>query len=439
MFKVAVVGRPNVGKSTLVNRIVGRQDAIVEERSGVTRDRKSYVAAWRGHSFELIDTGGWLEAGDALEVKISEQARSAMADCDIALFVVDAAVGITSEDADVAELLRRISKPVIVVANKAESESRRFNSWEFAALGFDDLIPVSALHGVMTGDLLDVLIDRLTENAPEGSIDLDDGENSETDVDDGIFSVAIVGRPNVGKSTLFNRMVGDDRAVVHDMPGTTTDTVDTVIETDIGVLRFLDTAGMRRRAKEASGTEYYSMVRALKAIDSADVAILVVDGREGVTHQDQRLAERVDAAGSPVVVVLNKWEDLSSEDKLIRGEEAEEKLAFLTYAPFIRISAKTGLGVHRILPAVQNAIVAYRRRIPTRELNVAISEFQTVHPPKGTKILYAVQGATDPPTFTLFSSRPIDAGYMRYLERKLRERFGLGPTPIKMRVRRRSD
>ena len=253
------------------------------------------------------------------------------------------------------------------------------------------------------------------------------------------LQTAIVGLPNVGKSTLFNRLVGDDLSVVHDMPGTTTDSVDTIVETEIGTLRFVDTAGMRRRANQSSGTEYYSMVRALKSIDRADVAILVVDGLEGVTHQDQRLAERIDAAGSPVVVVLNKWEELSAEEKVERGAEAEEKLAFLTYAPFIRISAKTGLATHRILPAVQNAIVAYRQRIPTRELNVAIAEFQSIHPPKGTKILYAVQGATDPPTFTLFSSRPIDNSYMRYLERKLRERFALGPTPIKMRVRRRSD
>ena len=437
MFKVAVVGRPNVGKSTLVNRIVGRQAAIVEERSGVTRDRKGYATRWRDVEFELIDTGGWLEAGDALDKKIAYQSKSAIDDCDVALLVVDAAVGMTNEDSDVAQLLRRSKKPVIVVANKAESEQRRLAAWEFASLGFDKLIPVSALHGVMTGDLLDELVAELLPLRVDGMADRPGGTTPEET--EGIFGVAIVGRPNVGKSTLFNRIVGDDRAVVHDMPGTTTDTVDTVIETEIGVLRFLDTAGMRRRAKEASGTEYYSMIRALKTIDGADVALLVIDGKEGVTHQDQRLAERIDAAGSPVVVVLNKWEDLSAEEKVSRGSEAEERLAFLTYAPFLRISAKTGLGTHRILPAVQNAIVAYRHRIPTRELNVAIGEFQSAHPPKGTKILYAVQGATDPPTFTFFSSRPIEAPYMRYLERKLRERFGLGPTPIKMRVRRRSD
>lgn len=438
MYKVAIVGRPNVGKSTLVNRIIGRQAAIVEERPGVTRDRKSYTATWRGTEFEVIDTGGWLEVGDDLEKKISSQAKSAIDSSDLVLFIVDSAVGITSEDANVGDLLRKSGKRTVVVANKAESDQRRLSSWEFAGLGFDDLIAVSALHGMMTGDLLDLVVDILNTIDTSTQEDLEEVE-AQSDADLGIFSVAIVGRPNVGKSTLFNRLVGDDRSVVHDMPGTTTDTVDTVIETSIGVLRFLDTAGMRKRAKEASGTEYYSMVRALKAIDAADVALLVVDGQEGVTHQDQRLAERVDAAGSPVLVILNKWEELSAEEKVLRGEEAEERLAFLTYAPFIRISALTGLGVHRILPAVQNAIVAYRHRIPTRELNVALGEFQAAHPPKGTKILYAVQGATDPPTFTFFSSRPIEPGYLRYLERKMRERFGMGPTPIKIRVRRRSD
>ncbi|MDA8277277.1 MAG: ribosome biogenesis GTPase Der [Actinomycetota bacterium] len=434
MKKVAIVGRPNVGKSTLVNRIVGRQEAIVEEKAGVTRDKKSYVASWRGVTFEIVDTGGFLAEGDELEEKISQKSLSAMGECDVALLVVDAAVGLTNEDSDVAKVLRRTKIPIIVVANKAESEARQFAAWEFAALGFDDLQPVSALHGTMTGDLLDLVVDKLGHF---DDIDGEEGKNTTKESD--IFAVAIIGRPNVGKSTLFNRLVGDDLSVVHDMPGTTTDSVDTIVETEIGTLRFVDTAGMRRRANQSSGTEYYSMVRALKSIDRADVAILVVDGQEGVTHQDQRLAERIDAAGSPVVVVLNKWEELSAEEKVVRGAEAEEKLAFLTYAPFIRISAKTGLATHRILPAVQNAIVAYRQRIPTRELNVAIAEFQSIHPPKGTKILYAVQGATDPPTFTLFSSRPIDNSYMRYLERKLRERFALGPTPIKMRVRRRSD
>ncbi len=437
LYKVAIIGRPNVGKSTLVNRIVGRQAAIVEEKSGVTRDRKGYITSWRGVDFEIVDTGGWLEHGDVLEKKISEQALLAIKECQLILFVVDGEVGVTGEDAAVASLLRRLEKPTIVAVNKAESDQRRMAAWEFAKLGFEDIVAISALHGMMTGDLLDVVVDKLLESdldTPE-----DDTPKEIADPNAGIFSVAIVGRPNVGKSTLFNRLVGDDRAVVHDLPGTTTDTIDTVIETEIGTLRFLDTAGMRKRVKQSSGTEYYSMVRALKAIDAADVALLIIDGLEGVTHQDQRLAERVDAAGSPVLVLLNKWEKLTAEQKLERGTEAEEKLAFLTYAPFIRISALTGLGVNRVLPAVQSALVAYRNRVPTRLLNTALGEFQAAHPPKGTKILYAVQGATDPPTFTFFTTKPVEPGYLRYLERKMRERFGLGPSPIKMRVRRRSD
>ena len=436
LFKVAIVGRPNVGKSTLVNRIIGHQAAIVEEKPGVTRDRKSYTASWRGEDFEIVDTGGWVVRGGALEQKISDQARSAIDSCDVVLFVVDSSIGITDEDSDVSILLKRLKKQTIVVANKAESEQRRLLAWEFASFGFDHLVPVSALHGMMTGDLLDIIVDKMLARVPGE----DGSEPVEVqDDDEKVFSVAIVGRPNVGKSTLFNRLVGDERSVVHDLPGTTTDTVDTVVESEIGTLRYLDTAGMRKRVKQSSGTEYYSMVRALKTIDAADVALLVVDGLEGVTHQDQRLAERVDAAGSPVLVLLNKWEELSAEQKLERGADAEEKLAFLTYAPFIRISALTGLGVHRILPAVENALIAYRHRVPTRELNKALGEFQAVHPPKGTKILYAVQGATDPPTFTFFTTRPVEPGYLRYLERKMRERFALGPTPIKLRVRRRSD
>ena len=427
---VAVVGRPNVGKSTLVNRIVGRREAIVEEKPGVTRDRKFLDAEWAGRDFTIVDTGGWLTGGTQLDRQVSGQSERAIKDADAILFVVDTSVGITDEDAQVASMLRRTGRPTLVVANKVDGDSREADAWSFARLGLGDPYPVSAVHGRGTGDLLDALVALFPE---------EERRAPEPETGPQVPSVAIVGRPNVGKSTLFNRLIGDERAVVHDMPGTTTDTVDTVVETEIGTLRFLDTAGMRRRAKESSGTEYYSMVRALKAIDAADVALLVIDGHEGVTHQDQRLAERVDAAGSPVLVILNKWDDLSTEEKLEHGRDAEERLAFLTYAPFLRISAKSGMGVHRILPAVQSAITAYRHRIPTRELNLAIAEFQAAHPPKGTRILYAVQGATDPPTFTFFSSRPIDPPYMRYLERKLRERFGLGPTPIKMRVRRRSE
>jgi GTP-binding protein len=439
---VAIVGRPNVGKSTLVNRIVGRRAAIVEEQPGVTRDRKEFDAAWRGREFRLVDTGGWLAPGEAgltgeepeLAAKVSAQAEAAITDADIVLFVVDVTVGVTDEDARVARVLQRATKPVLVVANKVDDERREADQWDFARLGLGDPIPVSALHGRLAGELLDALVDALP---PE-----DDTEPEAAD--DGIFSVAIVGRPNVGKSTLFNRIVGEERSVVHDMPGTTRDAIDTIVETDDGPLRFVDTAGLRRKSRIEDGTEYYSLVRALEAIDRADAALFLIDATEGVTHQDQRLAERVDAAGTALVLVLNKWDLLDTEARAEVRRQVEDKLSFLTYAPMLPISALTGRRVHQLLPALREAEAAYHQRIPTAALNRALRDAQLAHPPPVVKrhrprILYATQGATDPPTFTLFATRSLSPQYLRYLERKLRETFDLGPTPIKLRVRRRAD
>ncbi|HYD09053.1 MAG TPA: ribosome biogenesis GTPase Der, partial [Acidimicrobiales bacterium] len=299
---VAVVGRPNVGKSTLLNRIVGRRAAIVEEKPGVTRDRKVVEADWNGRRFQLVDTGGWMQKGTELDDKVSAQSRKAWEEADVILFVVDAAIGVTPEDQQVAKHLRGTSKPVLLIANKVDGENREAQMWELLKLGIGDPMPVSALHGRGSGDMLDEVVKLLPEAA--------EGEIPEDVVDDGpkIAGVAIVGRPNVGKSTLFNRMIGEERSVVHDMPGTTRDTVDTIVETDEGTLRFLDTAGMRRKSKIDEGTEYYSLVRALQAVDESDIAVLVIDATDGVTAQDQRLAERIDASGSPVVILLNKWE-----------------------------------------------------------------------------------------------------------------------------------
>jgi GTPase len=433
---VAIVGRPNVGKSTLVNRIVGRREAIVEERPGVTRDRKILEADWNGRSFTLIDTGGWMPGDDStLEGKVSKQSERAMGDADLVLLIVDGTVSVTEEDDRVANLLRRAGVPVLVVVNKVDSEHREADAWAYARLGLGDPWPVSALHGRGTGDLLDEIVSRL----PEADEDEAAAAAGDADEDDDLLaSVAIVGRPNVGKSTLFNRLIGDDRSVVHDLPGTTRDTVDTVVETDDGKIRFVDTAGMRRKSRMDSGTEYYSLVRALQAIDKADAALLLIDATEGVTHQDQRLAERVDAAGSPVVIVLNKWELLDAEGRAQVTDEVEDRLAFLGYAPILKVSAKTGLGVHKLLPAIRNAAEAYHRRIPTRELNTVIQAAQSAHPAPNAKVLYATQGATDPPTFTLFTNRPLPPTYLRYLERMIREHFGFGPTPLKLRVRRRA-
>ncbi len=435
---VAVVGRPNVGKSTLVNRILGRREAIVEERPGVTRDRKEVETDWAGRGFVVIDTGGWMPSGRAsdLDDKVSRQAERAITEADVALLVVDVRVGVTGEDALVADLLQRRRGSTFVVANKCDDAGHQAGIWEFLSLGLGEPFPVSALHGRGTADLLDAVVAELPEpDEPEG------GASSDLrPADDRMLGIAIVGRPNVGKSTLFNRLIGEDRSVVHDQPGTTRDAIDTVVETELGSVRFIDTAGMRRKARIDEETEYYSLVRALRAIDGADVALLVIDATEGVTHQDQRLAERVDAAGCPVVVMLNKWELLDTEARHAVADQVATKLRFLGEPPVLRISALTGKGVHRLLPILAGTIEDYRRRVPTRDVNAVIRAAQAAHPaPGGARVLYATQGATDPPTFTLFANRTLPQTYLRYLENRLRDELSMGSTPIKLRVRRRSE
>ena len=446
---VAVVGRPNVGKSTLVNRIVGRREAIVEERPGVTRDRKVLEAEWAGRRFSVVDTGGWLAPGSApersdlgtLDASVSRQAERAIAAADVVLFVLDAAVGVTEDDDRVAAVLRRVLRAgerapkVLVAANKVDSESRESDAWDLGRLGLGEPLVVSALHGRGSGDLLDAVVAALPEPTPEEEEAL--GGDGDTAADS-MPAVAIVGRPNVGKSTLFNRLIGDDRSVVHDAPGTTRDSIDTVVETPDGPVRFVDTAGMRHKSRFGEGPEYYSMVRALQAIDRADAALLVIDAAEGVTHQDQRLAERVDAAGSPIVVVLNKWDLLDAETRAEVTAALQDRLGFLGYAPVLKTSAISGKGVHKVVPALAQAIEAYHRRVPTRELNDLLQSAQSAHPPPGAKVLYITQGATDPPTFTLFATRTLPPTWLRYLERRIREHFDFGPTPLKLRVRRRA-
>jgi len=432
---VAIVGRPNVGKSTLLNRIVGRREAIVEEHPGVTRDRKEVTASWSGREFTLVDTGGWLASGGALDSMVSRQSEQAIAEADVVLLVVDATVGLTDDDDRVAALLRGRDKSVLVVANKVDDASHESIIWELLGLGLGEPFPVSALHGRGTGDLLDRLIDLLPD--PH-----DDGEaTGEADPPgERIIGVSLVGRPNVGKSTLFNRLTGEDRSVVHDQPGTTRDAIDTVVDTDHGPVRFIDTAGMRRKARIDEGTEYYSLVRALRAVDGADVSLLIIDATEGVTHQDQRLAERVDAAGSPIVVLLNKWDLCDAEQREAAVEQVGDRLHFIGGAPVLRISALTGRNVDRLWPALAESVEEYRTRVPTRRVNEVVRAAQAAHPaPGGVRILYATQGATDPPTFTLFSNREVPRTWLRYLERRLREDLGLGATAMKLRVRRRSE
>jgi GTP-binding protein len=428
---VAVVGRPNVGKSTLVNRFVGRREAIVEERPGVTRDRKELIAEWNGRRFRIVDTGGWVASDEPLARQVSAQAERAVAEADLILLVVDVAVGVVEEDAHVAGLLQRSAPPVLLVVNKVDDETRETDVWEFSRLGLGEPVPVSAIHGRGSGDLLDAVVAALPEVGDEPAVE-----------DDGAFAIAVVGRPNVGKSTLFNRLVGDERTVVHDQPGTTRDAVDTVVETDEGPLRFVDTAGMRRRSRVDEPTEYYGLVRALQAVDQADAALLVIDASEGVTHQDQRLAERVDAAGSAVVIVLNKWDLLDAEHRAQVKVQLADRLGFLSYAPVLQVSALTGRNIGRLLPALRESEAAYHRRVPTAALNRLIQAAQAKQPPplvrgRRPRVLYATQGASDPPTFTLFTSQELPPTYLRYLERRIRETFELGPTPVKLRVRRK--
>ncbi len=319
---VAIVGRPNVGKSTLLNRILGRREAIVEVHPGVTRDRKEVEAEWAGRSFRLVDTGGWLPGGTDLDEKVSRQSERAVAGADAVLFVVDTTVGITDEDARVADWLQRTGRPVLLVANKVDDSVHEAATWELLSLGVGEPLPVSALHGRGAGDLLDALVAAL----PPALSVIEAVAEAEAEAEaDRMFSVAIVGRPNVGKSTLFNRLIGDERAVVHDLPGTTRDAIDTVVETEDGPVRFIDTAGMRRRSRIDEGTEYYSLVRALQAVDRADVALLLIDATESVTAQDQRLAERIDAAGCPIVVwatSCTSWVMPSSSRSALRPARA---------------------------------------------------------------------------------------------------------------------
>jgi GTP-binding protein len=423
---VAIAGRPNVGKSTLANRLVGKRVAVVEERPGVTRDRLALDAEWNGRRFSVVDSGGWSRRGDDLDAKVSAQAARAVEEADVVLLVVDATVGVTAEDEEVARRVRAAGRPVLLVANKVDNERREADAWATLSLGLGEPFMVSALHGRAVGDLLDEIVRQLPAEHPAHR-----GAPGEPECP----RVAIVGRPNAGKSTLFNRLVGEERAVVHDLPGTTRDALDTVIETEGGPLRFVDTAGMRRASRTERGTEYFAVVRALAALDAADVALLVVDATEGVTHQDQRLAERIGASGSPAVVVLNKWELLDAERRRGVLETVGDRLAFLGEAPVLKVSALTGRGVHRVVPALRAALEAYHRRIPTPELNRAVRAIQAAHRPPGARIRYAVQGAAEPPTFTLFATGRLPATYLRYVERKLRQHFGLGPTPLKLRVR----
>ncbi|MHB8761415.1 MAG: ribosome biogenesis GTPase Der [Coriobacteriia bacterium] len=430
---VAVVGRPNVGKSTFVNRIIQTQNAIVHQQSGVTRDRSYHRADWNGREFMLVDTGGIeFATDDAFGSSIRQQAEVAAAEADLVIFLVDGSVGIAPGDQEVANLLRRHKTPVFLVVNKLDTPGREEAAHEFWALGLDTPWPVSATHGHGTGDLLDALVDALPESAAE------EGGADE-------IGVAIIGKPNAGKSSLYNRLLGEERAIVSDVAGTTRDAIDTLLDHGEQHFRLVDTAGLRRKSQIDESVEYYGFVRAMRAIDRADVAVLVIDAETGVTDQDQRVARFAEDRGCGIVVALNKWDLLASpEAKTEIVARLPEKLGFISYAPVVRVSALTGTGVHKVLPMVSSVYTSCTRQIPTNKLNSLLTELRaTGHTiSKGGRILrlqYVTQTGTKPPVFTFFANHPrmVDPNYERYLENRLRESFDLVGTPVRLRFRQK--
>jgi GTPase len=428
--RVAVVGRPNVGKSTLVNRILGRRAAITQEVPGVTRDRVAYQAEWSGRRFELVDTGGWEPKATGLQASVVAQAERAMAEADLLMFVVDATVGVTEEDAAVATRLRRGQVPVLLVANKVDSAAAEPLIADLWSLGLGEPLPVSSLHGRGSGDLLDAMLERL-------------GTEAATDAEPDVPALAIVGRPNVGKSSLLNRLAGADLAIVDPTPGTTRDTVDSIVERDGRGYRLVDTAGMRRSFQQAEGADYFAFVRSLEAVDRADVALLVLEAPEGVAEQDQKVAVRAVEAGCGLVLLANKWDLMDDEARHQFGVDLERKLYFVDWAPLLRVSARTGRGVEKIWGLVDKVLAERSRRIPTAALNQWLGQATERTPPppargRSVKVRYATQARVDPPELVLFTSGPLTPSYRRYLERDLRRTFGFEGTPVRLVVRVRS-
>jgi len=425
---VAVVGRPNVGKSTLVNRIIGRREAVVEDVPGVTRDRVSYEASWNGRRFMVQDTGGWEPDAKGLQQSVARQAEVAMRTADAILVVVDATVGATSVDEAVAKVLRRSKTPVILVANKVDDDRVEAEAAALWSLGLGEPHTVSATHGRGTGDLLDVLLEALPETPREGT-----GGG-------GPRRVALVGKPNVGKSSLINKLSGDERSVVHDVAGTTVDPVDSIVELGGKPWRFVDTAGLRKRVNSASGAEFYASLRTRGAIDAAEVAVLLIDASQPITEQDQRVIMMVVESGRALVIAFNKW-DLVDEDRRYElGREIERDLLRVPWAARVNISAKTGRAVQKLVPAMETALESWDKRISTGRLNTWLKEVVAATPPpmrggRLPRVLFATQAATRPPTFVLFTTGFLEAGYRRFLERRLREEFGFDGSPVRISVR----
>jgi len=428
---VVILGRPNVGKSTLVNRIVRRKAAVVDEQAGVTRDRREFPADWGGRDFIVIDTGGWeARPGEELTADIREQAEIAVGGADVVVFVTDGTADLTDDDVGVARILQQSGVPYIFVANKADGPSVESDLAQLWSLGLGEPFPVSALHGRNTGEFLERLVELLPDLGEAVS-------------DTAIPSLAIFGRPNVGKSTLLNRLAGEDRVLVSEVPGTTRDPINLVVELDGEAFEIIDTAGIKRRTKITDNVERYAVMRAREVLSQADVVLLMIDGTRGATHQEQRLAEEIVKSGAGVILVLNKWDIRNEEERLHTEDSVADRLAFIDWAPILRVSAQTGSRLVRLPAAVRTVLENRRRRIATPELNRLIRSWQDAHPPpvrknKRPHIIYAVQAETEPPTFILFvRGGDLAPDYLRFIERRLRETYDFAGTPVRVVARKR--
>ncbi|GAA2565165.1 ribosome biogenesis GTPase Der [Winogradskya consettensis] len=428
---VAVVGRPNVGKSTLVNRIIGRRQAVVEDVPGVTRDRVPYDAHWNGRRFTVVDTGGWEPDAKDRAAAIAAQAEIAVQTADVVVFVVDAMVGATDMDEKAVRMLRRSAKPVILVGNKADNQNLELEVNSLWSLGLGEPFPISALHGRGSGDLLDAILSAMPP-APaiiEG-------------VRRGPRRVALVGRPNVGKSSLLNRLAHEERAVVDSVAGTTVDPVDSLVEMDGEIFQFIDTAGLRKRVNQASGTEYYASLRTAGAVEGAEVGVVLLDAGEVISEQDQRVLTSVVEAGRALVIAFNKWDLVDEDRRFYLDKEIDRELKRIPWAVRVNISAKTGRAVDKLAPAIRKALASWEQRIQTGALNQWLTALTqaTPHPVRGgraPRVLFATQAGVAPPRFVLFTTGPFDAGYQRFVERKLREEFGFEGSPVEIAVRPR--
>lgn len=427
---LAVVGRPNVGKSTLVNRIIGRREAVVEDKPGVTRDRVTYDAHWNGRRFKIVDTGGWEQDVLGIDASVAAQAEFAIEASDAVCFVVDSTVGATDTDEAVVRLLRRAGKPVVLAANKVDGPTGEADASALWNLGLGEPYPVSSLHGRGTGDLLDAIIDVLPE-APALTFG---------DVVGGPRRVALIGRPNVGKSSLLNKVANEDRVVVNEVAGTTRDPVDELITLGGITWKFIDTAGIRRRVHLTEGADYYASLRTAAALEKAEVAVILVDASETLAEQDTRIITMAVEAGRAIVIAYNKWDLLDEERRYYLEREIEKDLVQVQWAPRVNVSARTGRHMERLVPAIETALAGWETRVPTGRLNAFLGELVASHPHpvrggKQPRILFGTQAGVKPPRFVLFASGFLEAGYRRFVERRLREEFGFAGTPIQVSVR----